>query len=833
MSVAVWATACTSLSAPSPVAPSAARSESHSLPPLRLSSSGDARSAISALDDKPQPRNIRFNSFIPLGSRTSDAFSEPGQETFVGVGHCRFKLPKCFKRKMRFPETIEPHKTISLLFQASCIFLAVCGDGRLHVQRDCHPTARRLPLPDTENTVYWLIFDYTCDIIYILDILIFKGRLRFTDNGIVETDRQKTKKHYYSKWMFKFDIFSLMPLDLFYILVGISGTSVWLRLPRIFKIQTFWEFYERCDQAAKSSAHAVRIVKTMTYMLYLIHIETCGYYAVSVYEGIGINRWVYSGKGNAYIRCFYLATKTATSIGNNPKPTNNLEYMFMTFYWLSGVFVFALLIGQIRDIVEAAGQVKDNYRKKMDAAMWYMQSINISHGIQDRVRKWFLYNWEQSKTIDERSLVAALPRKLQADLAINVHFNTLSKVQLFQDCERNLLYDLVLKLKPNVFLPGDYICRKVGRSRKEMYIVSQGQVEVLGGENNERVLATLTEGSVFGEISLLAMAGGGNRRTADVRCKGYTNVFTLSKSDFEEAMTEYPEAQKLLKKRAKRLLRENAKLEKKCQKTVAEEIIKPPSETPKLVKTVLQVLNPESTVAQRLGSSIKRSSTTSNGNHLQVPGPQHKTRNIDHAQRNNMAFDISDEQLQPHIKTDFYGDDYRDIDVNDNECDEVLIVERIEQATPDLDVDDENLGAEDSDISDVETGERNHCSDEYDPVSQETNFCPEGHAEFVEPDMWKQKRGKDVKKKRRKMKEKTGDEAEKISINDDSQDSGFPTQSTEKFITPEDSKDHLDTAAPAATLEHPALQKRHSSPATTQLASSTHKADEEADNKGR
>lgn len=48
------------------------------------------------------------------------------------------------------------------------------------------PLRAVFPYQTPENTVYWLIFDYTCDIIYILDILIFKGRLRFTDNGIVE-----------------------------------------------------------------------------------------------------------------------------------------------------------------------------------------------------------------------------------------------------------------------------------------------------------------------------------------------------------------------------------------------------------------------------------------------------------------------------------------------------------------------------------------------------------------------------------------------------------------------------------------------------------------------
>ncbi|PNI18468.1 CNGA3 isoform 4 [Pan troglodytes] len=410
----------------------------------------------------------------------------------------------------------------------------------------------------SEYLMLWLVLDYSADVLYVLDVLV-RARTGFLEQGLMVSDTNRLWQHYKTTTQFKLDVLSLVPTDLAYLKVGTNYPEV--RFNRLLKFSRLFEFFDRTETRT-NYPNMFRIGNLVLYILIIIHWNACIYFAISKFIGFGTDSWVYPNisipehgrLSRKYIYSLYWSTLTLTTIGETPPPVKDEEYLFVVIDFLVGVLIFATIVGNVGSMISNMNASRAEFQAKIDSIKQYMQFRKVTKDLETRVIRWFDYLWANKKTVDEKEVLKSLPDKLKAEIAINVHLDTLKKVRIFQDCEAGLLVELVLKLRPTVFSPGDYICKK-GDIGKEMYIINEGKLAVVADDGVTQFVV-LSDGSYFGEISILNIKGSksGNRRTANIRSIGYSDLFCLSKDDLMEALTEYPEAKKALEEKGRQIL---------------------------------------------------------------------------------------------------------------------------------------------------------------------------------------------------------------------------------------------------------------------------------------
>ncbi|XP_061682288.1 cyclic nucleotide-gated channel cone photoreceptor subunit alpha-like [Syngnathoides biaculeatus] len=407
-------------------------------------------------------------------------------------------------------------------------------------------------------TKLWIFLDYTSDLIYYTDTFV-RSRTGYLEQGLLVKDAKKLRAKYRTTSQFKYDIISMIPTDLLFLKYGFNNPE--FRFNRLCKISRLFEFFERTETRT-SFPNMFRISNLVLYILVIIHWNACMFFAISKTIGFGSDTWVYPNISHPehgrlarkYIYSLYWSTLTLTTIGETPPPVKDVEYLFVIADFLTGVLIFASIVGNVGAMISNMNASRAEFQAKIDSIKQYMQFRKVTKDLEARVIKWFDYLWTEKKTCDEKEVLKNLPDKLKAEIAINVHLDTLKKVRIFQDCEAGLLIELVLKLEPQVFSPGDYICKK-GDIGREMYIIKEGKLAVVADDGVTQFVV-LSDGAYFGEISILGIKGSkaGNRRTANIRSVGYSDLFALSKDDLMEALTEYPEAKKALEEKGKAIL---------------------------------------------------------------------------------------------------------------------------------------------------------------------------------------------------------------------------------------------------------------------------------------
>uniref|UniRef100_A0A8C8D7N4 Cyclic nucleotide-binding domain-containing protein n=1 Tax=Oncorhynchus tshawytscha TaxID=74940 RepID=A0A8C8D7N4_ONCTS len=400
------------------------------------------------------------------------------------------------------PSTIDPFSDRAYIAWLTLVTLAFNYNTWFMTARLCFPYHTPEWIP------YWITMDLVADFIYLIDSIFFQARKQFVKGGDVIVSP------------------SALPL---------SPEEVGLLLSLNYE--------------------GILVVRTIGYLLFMLHLNACAYYVASAYQGIGKTTWVYTGKGSAYLRCYYYAVRSLINIGGLPEPHTVFEITFQLSNFFVGVFVFSSLIGQMRDVIGAATTGQTYFRSSMDDTVYYMVSNNIPKLCQNRIRTWYNYTWDAQGMLDESELLEQMPLVMRTAIAVDINLATFQKIDLFKGCDNQMLVDMLLRLKSIIYLPGDFVVQK-GDIGKEMYIIKSGAVQVVGGPDNSIVFVTLKAGCVFGEISLLQSSkDGGNRRTANVKAHGFANLSVLEKKDLFEILVHYPMAQKVLARKGKKLMK--------------------------------------------------------------------------------------------------------------------------------------------------------------------------------------------------------------------------------------------------------------------------------------
>ncbi|XP_067420747.1 cyclic nucleotide-gated channel alpha-4 [Emydura macquarii macquarii] len=431
------------------------------------------------------------------------------------------------------------------------------------ILRSCFPDVQQQNLP------VWLALDYLSDLLYLLDIVV-RFHTGFLEQGILIRDRARISRCCRRSARLLWDLASVLPTDLLYLRLGPHVPAV--RANRLLRTPRLLEAFDR-RETRTSYPHAFRIAKLMLYVFVTIHWSSCGYFALSGAIGYGADDWVYpnhSQPGFAhprrqYLYSFYFSTLILTTVGDTPAPRRQEEFLFMAAGLLLAVMGFATIMGGMSSVIRTLSTAEAAFYPDGDRVKAYLRLQRAGRRLERQVTRWHQHLRMNRKMTNELQILQHLPERLRAEVAVSVHLPTLRKVQLFQSCEQSLLEELVLKLRPQVYSPGEYVCRK-GDVGREMYFIREGQLAVVGDDGRTQY-AVLGEGLYFGEISIINIRGNksGNRRTANIKSIGYSDLFCLSKEDLQQVLAEFPSAQAMLEAKGREILLRMNKLDESAE----------------------------------------------------------------------------------------------------------------------------------------------------------------------------------------------------------------------------------------------------------------------------
>jgi len=413
------------------------------------------------------------------------------------------------------------------------------------------PVRMAFQYPVTQVYFYFEIF---ISFVYFLDIF-FNFNTAHREGLKYVTDKKKLFKQYLNGW-FTIDLIAALPLFLFHTQFGTTTQGArFLRLfelNRVLKLTGVNRFISTFQRHHMINPSIYRLINFLFILMVATHWVACGWIILG---GIPIDD---ISSAEKYSYAIYWAVTTLTTVGyGDITPTTTVQRYYTILVMLGGAGSYGFIIGNIAGLLSNIDMVRAGYRKKMEEISAFLKYRSIPQTMQKKVQEYFEHLWESRMGHDEERFLNEIPEPLKTDIALFMRKDLIKKVPFFRDAGENLLRDIVMELRPVVYLPGTFIIKK-GETGSFMFIISSGEVDVVS-EDGETIYATLTDGSFVGEMALVL----DQPRTASVRTKGYCDLYFLEKMDLDKILKQYPKFAEHMKKIVEQRVKERLKKRKK------------------------------------------------------------------------------------------------------------------------------------------------------------------------------------------------------------------------------------------------------------------------------
>ena len=327
-----------------------------------------------------------------------------------------------------------------------------------------------------------------------------------------------------------------------------------VRIARTYRLTRYFVHWE--TKLTSINPTLIRLLHMVLWLFFLAHWISCGFFAVSEYQGFGSTEYglpqsaAEASLGEQYGMSFYWSIMTLA--GNQGiEPSTRVEKQFNLVVVTLGMSASVYVVGNLTSVLANANQAADSFRDRMALLQLYMQHQEIPRELQNRISNYYRYTWSLHKGLDVRMILEDLPTHLRSDVSLFLNAPIIRRVPLFEDCEPAFINALVKRLRPELCGKGDVIIRKDDND-KRMFFLCRGRVDVTTGENEK--IAEVNEGGYFGEIGCFF----NERRQAN--CVAATNcqLYVLEKDDLDDVMKSFPEyASRLLQTAVERVKEDN------------------------------------------------------------------------------------------------------------------------------------------------------------------------------------------------------------------------------------------------------------------------------------